>query len=356
MGLPSGGPPTTSLAALRSDDGRITVQERPTPIPQGTQVLVKLHYSGVCATDVHIARGNIPYLKPKVAVGGHEGSGVIASLGPDADGAQWHVGDRIAVRWVHIVCGSCEPCTTGRENLCAGRKLAGKDVEGTFAEYAIADSSYAVRIPDAVSDADAAPILCAGVTVYKALKIAALRRNSWVAVAGAGGGLGHLAVQYARAMGLRVVALDANKKDLCLRLGAEAYVDVLEAKDNCVAEVLKATDGAGAHGALICSSSGQAYAEAVKYLRKAGVLVCIGLPLRPTPIPLLPEDFVARGLRVEGTSTGDRTDTAEALDFVAKGQVRPQLVERRLEDIENILEDIEKGTVQGKSIIKIIAD
>ncbi|ERT02385.1 alcohol dehydrogenase, propanol-preferring [Sporothrix schenckii 1099-18] len=347
--------PTTSTAAIRDDQGKISVQQRPTPVPERTQILVKVHYSGVCATDVHIARGLIPYLRPKVAVGGHEGTGVIAALGPDVDASQWAIGDRVAVRWVHIVCGTCESCTTGHENLCAGRKLAGKDVDGTFAEYAIADSAYAVRLPENVGDAEAAPILCAGVTVYKALKIARLRKGSWVAVAGAGGGLGHLAVQYAKALGLKVVALDANKKDLCLSLGADAYVDVLAPghDDGCVGAVVAATDGVGAHGALICASSGVAYADAVKYLRKSGVLVCIGLPLRPTPIPVLPEDFVARGLRLEGTSTGDRTDTAEALEFVARGQVKPQIVERQLGEIEAILEEIEKGTVHGKSVIKI---
>lgn len=344
--------PETSLAALQDAKTKaISVAQRPTPIPVGTQVLVKINYSGVCATDLHLARGTVPYLQPKVSVGGHEGTGVIVNLGPDADGAQWHVGDRVAVRWVHIVCGKCEVCTTGYENLCRSRKLAGKDVEGAFAEYAIADSAYMVRLPAGVSDADAAPILCAGVTVYKALKIANLRAGSWVAVAGAGGGLGHLAIQYARAMGLKVVALDARKRDLCLSLGADVYIDVLET-DDCVAEVVRATDG-GAHGALICASSDRAYSDALKFLRPTGTLVCIGLPPKPTALPVGPADFVARGIKVMGTSTGDRQDTVEALDFVTKGHVKPQLIERGLEEIEDILKEIENGTVQGKSVIKI---
>ncbi|CEJ57635.1 hypothetical protein PMG11_06321 [Penicillium brasilianum] len=344
--------PETSLAAIQDKETKaISVGKRPTPVPVGAQVLVKLQYSGVCATDLHLARGSVPYLQPKVSVGGHEGTGVIASLGPDVDAAEWHIGDRVAVRWVHIVCGKCEVCTTGFENLCQGRKLAGKDVEGTFAEYAIADSSYMVRLPAGVSDADAAPILCAGVTVYKALKIANLRAGSWVAVAGAGGGLGHLAIQYARAMGLKVVALDARKRDLCLSLGAESYIDVLET-DDCVAQVIKVTDG-GAHGALICASSGQAYDDAVKFLRWTGTLVCIGLPPKPTLLSLGPADFVARGIKVMGTSTGNRQDTVEALAFVAKGQVKPQLTERRLEDVEEILKEIENGTMQGKAVIRI---
>lgn len=345
-------PPEVSLAAIQDQKTKaISVTQRQTPVAIGTQVLVRLHYSGVCATDLHLARGNIPYLQPKVSVGGHEGTGVIASLGPEVDTTKWHIGARVAVRWVHIVCGECEVCTTGYENLCQSRKLAGKDVEGTFAEYAIADSSYMVRLPDGVSDADAAPILCAGVTVYKALKIANLRKGSWVAIAGAGGGLGHLAIQYGRAIGLKVVALDVKKRDLCLSLGADAYIDILQTKD-CVSAVIEATGG-GAHGALICASSAQAYTDAIGFLRRTGTLVCIGLPSKPTTLPLGPADFVARGIKVMGTSTGDRQDTLEALDYVAKGQVKPQLIERKLGDIEDILEELDHGTAQGKSVIRI---
>ncbi|KAI0160502.1 alcohol dehydrogenase [Xylariaceae sp. FL1272] len=344
--------PKSSKAAIQDPDTKaITVQQRPTPVPQATQVLVKLHYSGVCATDLHLARRSVPYLQPTVGIGGHEGTGVIAQLGPAVDASLWHVGDRVAVRWVHIVCGKCEVCTTGYENLCTERKLAGKDIEGTFAEYAIADSSYMVRLPDGVSDAYAAPILCAGVTVYKALKIADLRKGSWVAIAGAGGGLGHLAIQYASALGLRVVALDANKKDLCLGLGAAVYIDVGATQD-AIGDVISATGG-GAHGALICASSSQAYVDALKFLRRAGTLVCIGLPQKTMQLPVGPQDFVARGIRLIGTSTGDRQDTIEALEFVAQGKVVPQLVEKKLEDIEDILSDIENGKVHGKAIIKI---
>ncbi|KAI1324052.1 alcohol dehydrogenase [Xylariaceae sp. FL0255] len=344
--------PATSRAAIQDPETKvIAVRERPTPKPHGTQLLVKLNYSGVCATDLHLARRSVPYLQPTVSVGGHEGTGVIAQLGPDADSSQWHVGDRVAVRWVHIVCGKCEVCTTGYENLCTQRKLAGKDIEGTFAEYAIAESTYMVRLPDGVSDADAAPILCAGVTVYKSLKVASLRKGSWVAIAGAGGGLGHLAIQYARAMGMKVVALDVDKRDLCLGLGADVYIDILKTGD-CVADVIKATDG-GAHGALICASSGQAYADALKFLRRAGTLVCIGLPAKTMQLPVGPQDFVARGIKIVGTSTGDRQDTIEALDFVTKGHVKPQLVTRKLEEIEEILQEIENGKVQGKSVIKL---
>ncbi|KAK5231417.1 hypothetical protein LTR99_000266 [Exophiala xenobiotica] len=336
--------PTSSAAAVQDGNTKIiSTTQRNTPVPKSTQVLVKVNYTGVCASDLHLSRRDLPYLQPTVSIAGHEG--------PDVDSTTWKLGDRVAVRWLHKVCLQCEMCTTGYENLCPNRKISGKDVEGCFAQYALADSEYLVRIPEGVSDADGAPILCAGVTVFKALKLAQLRKGSWVAIAGAGGGLGHLAIQYARAMGLRPLALDAKKRDICLSLGAEAYLDVLETSD-CVAEVQKLTDG-GASGALICASNGRAYADAVKYLRKSGTLVCIGLPPKPSPIPVLPEDFIARGIKIMGTSTGTLKDTQEALEYVARGEVKPRLVERSLDDIEQVLKDIEEAKVEGRVVIKV---
>lgn len=348
--------PSRSLAAIQdASTNKISTRERETPTPESTQVLVRISCTGVCASDLHLSRRDLPYLQPTVSIGGHEGIGNIVGLGGEVDERVWKVGDRVAIRWLHRVCLECDLCTTGgHENLCPNRKISGKDVEGCFAQYALADSKYLVRIPDEISDdADAAPILCAGVTVYKALKIANLGKGSWVAIAGAGGGLGHLAIQYATAMGLRPIGLDAGKKEICLSLGAEGYVDVLECKDS-VAEVQRLTGGKGASGALICASNGKAYADAVKYLAKAGTMVCIGLPPKPSPIPVLPEDFIARGIKIMGTSTGTLKDTEEALDYVARGLVRPRLVEKSLDDIESVLEDIERAKVEGRVVIRMV--
>ncbi|KAH8671514.1 alcohol dehydrogenase [Xylariales sp. PMI_506] len=344
--------PIESQAVIQdAKTGSIAVASRPTPTPTGTQVLVKVNCTGVCASDLHLIRRDLPYLQPTVSVAGHEGVGRIAALGPEADSTQWRVGDRVALRWLHRVCKGCEPCTTGYENLCPNRKVSGKDIEGCFAEFAVADSAYLCRVPESVSDAEAAPVLCAGVTVYKGLKVAGLRAGSWVAIAGAGGGLGHLAIQYARAMGFRPLALDAGKEELCLKLGAEAYIDVLQTQD-CVAAVIEATGG-GAHGALVCASSGRAYADAVKYLRRAGTLVCIGLPPKPSPIPVLPEDFVAKGIKIMGTSTGTLEDTNEALGYLERKEVKTHVVERTLSQLDEVLKEIEEGKMQGRAVIRI---
>lgn len=348
----SASPPSSSQAAVQDPKTKvISVQSRPTPTPIATQVLVKVDCTGVCASDLHLVRRDLPYLQATVSIAGHEGVGRIAALGPEVDGSKWHLGDRVAVRWLHRVCKECEACTTGYENLCPNRKISGKDVEGCFAEYALADSTYLCRVPESVSAAEAAPILCAGVTVYKALKIANLQKGAWVAIAGAGGGLGHLAIQYAKAMGYRPLALDANKEEICTQLGAEAYLDVLTVED-CVAEVVKVTGG-GAHCALICASSGRAYADAVKYLRRSGKMVCIGLPPKPSLIPVLPEDFIARGIQIMGTSTGTLEDTDEALGFLERGQIKTHVVERSLNEVEDVLKAIEEGKVLGRAVIRI---
>ena len=349
---PTTSPARTTKAAIQDPETKvISVQSRPTPTPTATQVLVKVDCTGVCASDLHLARRDLPYLQATVPIAGHEGVGRIAALGPEVDGSKWHVGDRVAIRWLHKVCKECEACTTGYENLCPNRKISGKDVEGCFAEYALADSTYLCRVPESVLDAEAAPILCAGVTVYKALKIAGLQKGAWVAIAGAGGGLGHLAIQYAKSMGYRALALDANKEDICTKLGAEAYIDVLTSKD-CVADVVKATGG-GAHCALVCASSGRAYADAVKYLRRAGKMVCIGLPPKPSPIPVLPEDFVGTGITIMGTSTGSLQDTDEALAFLARGEIKTHVQETTLAQVEDVLKAIEEGKVSGRAVIRI---
>lgn len=345
-------PPATSQAAVQDPKTKvISVQSRPTPTLTGAQVLVKVDCAGVCASDLHLARRDLPYLQATVSVAGHEGVGRIAALGPAADSYRWRVGDRVAIRWLHRVCGECEACTTGFENLCPNRKVSGKDVEGCFAEYAVADSAYLCRVPESVAAAEAAPILCAGVTVYKALKVAELRPGAWVAIAGAGGGLGHLAIQYARAMGYRPLALDADKEQLCTRLGAEAYIDVVVTAD-CVAEVVRITGG-GAHCALVCASSGRAYADAVRYLRRAGKMVCIGLPPQSSPIPVLPEDFIARGIRIMGTSTGTLQDTDEALGFLERGEIKTHVVEKSLADVDDVLEEIAQSRLSGRAVIRM---
>ncbi|KAI9146937.1 alcohol dehydrogenase [Paramyrothecium foliicola] len=343
--------PVESRAALQPiGEPAIQVSKRTTPTPSDTQVLVKVFASGVCAADVELSRRptNSP-LKMRVGIGGHEGAGQIVALGPNVDRAKWNIGDRVAVRWIHQVCLVCEMCTAGHQNLCPQRLISGKDVEGTFAEYMLAESTYLARIPDQLDYTVAAPILCAGLTVYKALKVAALDPGSWVAFGGAGGGLGHLGIQYAKAMGLKVVAIDQNRREVCSSMGADIYIDVAETTD-VPSEVIKVTGG-GIHGCIMCAPAPKAYADAASYLRVAGILVCIALS--SAPITATPTDFVIRGITVMGSSTGTVEDTEEALNYVARGEVKPLYTEYALDEIAHVLDKLEVGEIVGKAVLKV---
>lgn len=342
-------------AAVINKEGHAEIRDVPKPVTGENQVLVKINKVGVCMSDVHVAKGSFSYLQRAdgVNIGGHEGVGTIVEVN-DGDSSKYgiKVGDRVAVKWISWACQECELCTNGHENICRRRIISGKDMNGCFAEYALAHSDYLIPIPDSISDEDAAPILCAGVTVYRGIKVAALKEGQWVAVVGAGGGLGHLAIQYARAMGLKVIAIDGgqDKRQLCLELGADAYVDFFEAKDNLVQQVVEITGG-GSHCALVVASSGVAYKQATQYVRFAGCMVCIGLPNIQTQLPVGPEYFVGKGIRILGTSTGSLEDTKESLKYVANGSVKAHVVEKNLDSLQSVLDKLEKGDQLGRVVL-----
>ena len=211
-------------AVVHAFDQALVIEQVPIPSPGPGQVLVKIEASGVCHTDLHAARGDWP-IKPALPfIPGHEGAGFVAALGAGVEGFQ--EGDRVGIPWLHSACGRCSYCVGGWETLCQAQTNTGYSVNGGFAEYALAEAAYAAPIPATISLTDAAPILCAGVTTYKALKETGARPGEWVLISGIGG-LGHMAVQYARAMGLRVVAMDVTKEKLSLahELGAEIMID-----------------------------------------------------------------------------------------------------------------------------------
>ncbi|RAK95847.1 zinc-dependent alcohol dehydrogenase [Aspergillus ibericus CBS 121593] len=342
--------PSTRKVAVCLDTQHITVEERPIPTPRDSEVLLQIEAAGICATDLHLVRKSIPYLQRKVDICGHEGVGRIVAVGPEVDAAQWQIGDRVAHRWIYDVCLECEMCRGDNEQLCDSRKLSGKDVEGCWGEYTIVNTRYLMRIPEDMSAVEAAPTLCAGTTAYRALRTAGLAPGQWVAIVGAGGGLGHLAVQYARASGLRVLGIDtgSSKRELCGRLGATAYVDFMESQD-LASDIIQLTDG-GPHGVIVVSSSTKAYEQALTYVRKTGIIVCIGITPNKMNFPVGPEYFVARGIRLTGSSTGTMKHTQEALEYVRDGRVKPRIVETRLEEIEACLQALEKGEVEGRFV------
>lgn len=322
----------------------LQVENLDLPTPGYGEVLVKLETSGVCHTDLHAAHGDWPVKPTPPFVPGHEGCGTVVALGDGVDDLK--VGDKVGNAWLWSACGRCEYCRTGWETLCESQRNGGYTVNGSFGSFMLVEAAHAARIPEGADPLEVAPILCAGVTVYKGLKVTDTRPGQWVAISGIGG-LGHIAVQYARAMGLRVVAVDIDDTKLALatRLGAEVVVNARTA--DVVAEVQKATGGV--HGVLVTAVHPQAFGQAIGLARRGGTIVFIGLPPGEFPAPIF--DIVLKGLTIRGSIVGTRQDMAEALDFYARGLIHPIVHSARLEDINDVFARMEAGQIDGRIVI-----
>ncbi|MDR7318052.1 alcohol dehydrogenase AdhP [Brevibacillus nitrificans] len=308
------------------------------------EVLVKIKTCGVCHTDLHAAHGDWP-VKPKLPlIPGHEGVGVVEKLGEGVTSLK--LGDRVGIPWLFSACGECDYCLTGWETLCQQQQNGGYSVDGAYAEYCVAPAAYVARIPNELSDVDAAPILCAGVTTYKALKVANVKPGEWVAIYGIGG-LGHVALQYAKAMGYNVVAVDIHKEklDLAKELGADVTVNSSEVDP--VAAIQEQVGGV--HGAVSVAVTKKAFEQAYKSVRRGGSLVVVGLPNAELPIPIF--DTVLNGVTVKGSIVGTRKDMQEALDFAARGKVRAIIETQPLDKINEVLERMEKGQINGRVVL-----
>ena len=342
--------PKTMTAAFVEKFGEpLEIREVAIPTPGPGQVLVEIAASGVCHTDLHAAEGDWP-IKPTLPfIPGHEGAGVVASLG---SGVKYlKEGDRVGIAWLHSACGYCEFCLTGWETLCLGQQNSGYSVNGSFAQYALAQADYLGRIPDKLSFIDAAPILCAGVTTYKGLKETKARPGEWVVISGVGG-LGHVAVQYAKAMGLHVAAVDIGpeKMQLARSLGAEVTVDVKE--EDPVQAIQKKIGGA--HGVLVTAVSLPAFKQAVGMLRRGGTCVLNGLPPGEFPVSIF--DLVLNGQTVRGSIVGTRKDLEEALQFAADGKVKATIEQQPLRSINDIFDRLKQGRVNGRIVLDIAHD
>jgi len=325
--------------------GKLEIQQLDKPPISSQEVLVKIHACGVCHTDLHACHGDWP-VKPKMPlVPGHEGVGEIVEIGEQVK--HLRLGDRVGIPWLYSACGFCDYCLSGDENLCLSQQNAGYSVDGSYAEYCKADSNYVVKIPDGIDYVDAAPLFCAGVTTYKALKVSTAKPGEWVAIFGIGG-LGHLAVQYAVAMGLNVIAVDtgAEKLQLAKSLGASLCLDFKE--DDVVARVLDETGGV--HASICTAVSKSGFEQSYKVIRRGGKCVLVGLPAEDMPLPIF--DTVLNGVSVVGSIVGTRKDLVECLDFAAKGKVKAITIEKSLEDINDIFEDMINGDITGRVVMK----
>lgn len=339
--------PTEFTAAVVEKFGpEVAIRELDLPQPGPNQALVKVLTSGICHTDLHAAEGDWPVQPEPPFVPGHEGVGEVVELGPGEHSVE--VGDIVGNAWLWSACGECEYCRTGRETQCNEAEYGGYTQNGSFGQYMLVDTRYAARIPKNVDYLEAAPILCAGVTVYKGLKEAATRPGQFMVISGVGG-LGHIAVQYAVAMGMRVIAVDIaeDKLELAKKHGAEFAVNARETDPGQA--IQEFTEG-GAHGVLVTAVHEDAFGQAMDMARRGGTIVFNGLP--PGDFPASVFNIVFKGLTIRGSLVGTRQDMEEALDFFARGLIKPTVTECALEDVNDVFEKMRRGKIDGRMVIR----
>lgn len=280
-------------------------------------------------------------------VGGHEGAGIVVAKGSEV--TNFEIGDYAGVKWLNSSCMSCEFCENAFESNCESADLSGYTHDGSFQQYATADAVQAAKIPAGTDLAGVAPILCAGITVYKALKNAKLKAGDWVAISGAGGGLGTLAIQYAKAMGYRVLGIDAGEKaELAKSLGAEEFVDFKTSKD--VVEEIKAKTKGGPHGVINVSVSDAAITQSTQFVRSTGTVVLVGLP----PSSVVHSDVfshVIKSIKIVGSYVGNRADSREAIEFFSRGAVKSPIKVVGLSELPAVYELMEQGKILGRCVV-----
>jgi propanol-preferring alcohol dehydrogenase len=335
---------TTMRAAVVPELGaKLEIQQLTVPEPGPGQVLVKIEASGLCHTDIHAAHGDWPVKPNPPFIPGHEGVGVVMAAGP---GATLHEpGDRVAIAWLGSACGHCRYCVAGWETLCEAQQNSGYSVDGCYAEYAVADDRYVVDVPDEIVSIDAAPLTCAGVTTFKAIKVAGLQPGETVSIVGIGG-LGHLAVQYARVLGARVIAVDVEdaKLDLARALGADLTVNA-----RTTDPVAAISDYGGADVAIVTAASPRTFEQAYASLRRGGRLCCVGLPA-DDKISISVFDTVLSGKQVIGSIVGTRNDLVDVFALHAAGRTKVIAEPRHLEDVNSCFDEVLAGHVPARLV------
>jgi propanol-preferring alcohol dehydrogenase len=334
--------------------GPLQYKELAVPKPKPNEILINVKYSGVCHTDLHAWKGDWPLPAKLPLVGGHEGAGIVVAKG--ASVTNFEIGDYAGIKWLNGSCMSCEFCEQGDESNCEHADLSGYTHDGSFQQYATADAIQAAKIPQGTDLAQVSPILCAGVTVYKALKTADLKAGQWVAISGAAGGLGSLAVQYAKAMGLRVLGIDGgnDKKELFHKCNGDVFIDFTayprDQPEKMIEDIKAATNGLGPHGVINVSVSEAAISQSCSYVRSTGRVVLVGMP---SGAVCKSDVFqhVVKSLQIKGSYVGNRADTREALQFFADGAVRSPIKVVGLSKLPEIYELMEQGKILGRYVV-----
>ncbi|KNG80698.1 hypothetical protein ANOM_010193 [Aspergillus nomiae NRRL 13137] len=349
--------PEQCKAGVVSNNGpdyQLTVEDVPVPTPGPDQLLIKLNVTGLCYSDIHYMLEDLPLPRMRdygVRSPGHEGAGIVVALGCDVNG--WKLGDRAGIAPTWDTCMSCDLCSSELECHCSHAVPTGLKVSGTYQQYIVSPARYTTPIPNGVDDFSAGPIMCSGSTMFRALRESNLRAGQWAVIVGAGGGVGHMGVQIAKAMGLRVIGIDAgeDKETLCVKLGCEAFIDH-QRSTNLSQDVRNIADGKGAHGVLVTASSAAAYRVAPHMLRVGGVVVCVGMPASGTAFAGDdPMYLILNNLKVVGSLTGSRQDTAGALSLAARGLLKPMYESFSLQELPNAVSQLRQGKVRGRCVV-----
>ncbi len=334
-------------AVLREIGTSLKIESLPVPSPKRGEVLIKVTACGVCHSDLHAVDGDWQPLPTLPLIPGHEVVGTVAEVGEDV--THFAKGDRIGVPWMYSACGHCEFCLAGMETICLKAEATGYSKPGGYAEYMIADAAFCGRVPEGADDYELAPILCAGVTTYRGLKRSGVKPGQWVAVIGIGG-LGHIAVQYARAMGMRVAAVDVSEEKLALAKSYGAELTVNAAATDPGTAIREAIGGV--HGAVVTAVSAKAFEQSVSVLRNGGTVCWIGLPGgKQDEIRIAISSIVNGEMSVRGSNVGTRLDLQEAIDFAANGLVKARIETQPLEAINDIFARMKKGQINGRVVL-----
>jgi propanol-preferring alcohol dehydrogenase len=345
VGLSDSLPECMRAAVARERGAALELATLPVPVPREGELLVRVLASGVCHTDIHAIDGDWPVRARLPLIPGHEAVGEVAALGPGVEG--FGLGDRVGVFWLNAVCGRCEHCLGHHEMRCQSQRNTGYTVPGTFAEYCTVSAGCAVPLPPHGDPVQLAPVMCAGVTTWKGLQQMGAPPGAWVVISGVGG-IGHLAVQYAVAMGLRVVAVDVDDRrlELAAVLGAEHLVNA--DRDPPVNRVLRATGG-GAAGALITANQVKAAQQALAMLRRGGVGVLVGIPAQALELSVF--DIVVRELTLRGSIVGSRDNVLAALAYAVDGSVRSTIATRPLARVNEAIDDVRQRRHAGRVVL-----
>ncbi|KAI0912804.1 alcohol dehydrogenase-like protein [Ustulina deusta] len=354
--------PKTHKACVFDKPGScsIAIHDVPTPEPGPNEVLVKLTHSGICASDYGIMMSTwktLPFPTQPGQIGGHEGLGHVVKLGEGAEKTGVKIGDRVGIKWVSSACLACPPCTEGIEGLCFNQKISGYYTPGTFQEYVLGPANYVTPVPESIPGEVAAPMLCAGLTTYSALRKCGANPGQWVVISGAGGGLGSVATTLAsRGMGFRVIGIDMpSKKEGVLESGAEHFIDLTAFDDASIGKEVKRLTGLGAAAVIVCNNSNRAYGQAIPMLRFGGSLVCVGMP-EGEPVPIanaFPTAMTVQQHKIVSSAVGNRREAIEVLEMAARGIVKFPVRTVGMGELQSVFEDLGRGNIIGRVVLDL---